>query len=179
MDFVSIAPAVKKRTNLPTEDYREQNSEPMCNETLHKRKPESPDLDYLAPDVLAFHETTPSVHGKARLTDGLKSMMELIPDHRAEIMSTTAVVNERKWSATVHLSLTGMLDIQRESINALERGRRELAPNPPFGLPWPSARLSYRGLSQWHAERTPPYSQRPSMRRMFLHRYMEQQRLHT
>lgn len=111
-------------------------------------------------------------------------MIDLMLDYRVEIVSTTAVVDERNGSATVdlHLFLTGMLDgIPREGVDGLlwSRGNVNSLPSPPFEYSWSSTRLFYRSLSYWHAERTPPYLEHPGMRKMLLHCCTEHQRLHT
>lgn len=121
-NFVSIAPATGKTTALSTEDFLKQCSEALCNETLNNRNFESPWIKYLAPDVVTIHETTPVAHGRDELVEGLRKYVALMPDYRAEILSSTAVVNEKKGTATVylHLLLSGMPDgIRRESVNVL------------------------------------------------------------
>jgi ketosteroid isomerase-like protein len=127
-DLVPIAPATMKRTTLSTEDYLKRNSEAICNETLNNRNFASPWLDYLAPDVVAIHETTPAVYGKDQLVENLRHMMEMMPDYHAKIVNTTVTVNEQKRTATVHLHLflTGMPDgLHRESVNVLTWQQRE------------------------------------------------------
>ena len=126
--FVPIAPATEKRVALSTEDFLKQTSVAICNETLNNKNFESPSLDFLAPDVITIHETTPVAHNKEQLVDNLRAMMQSMPDYRAEILSTTAVLNEAKGTATVylHLFLNGMPDgIQRESVNVLEWKRKK------------------------------------------------------
>ena len=125
--FIAIAPATGKRSTLSTEDYLKRNSEAICNETLNNRNFESPSLAYLAPEVLAIHETTPISTGREILIENLRSMMERMPDYHADILNSTAAVNERKGTAAVylHLFLTGMPDgIRRESVNVLDWVRR-------------------------------------------------------
>lgn len=127
MNFIPIAPATKQRVVLSTEDYLKRNSEAICNETLNNRNFESPWLDYLAPDVIGIHETIPVVHGKEQLIENLREMLRMMPDYHAEILSTTATVDERKGTATIylHLFLSGMPDgIRRESVNVLAWERR-------------------------------------------------------
>ena len=127
-EFVPIAPATVKRVALSTDDFLKHISVAICNDTLNKKNFESPSLDFLAPDVITIHETTPVAHNKEQLVDNLRSMMQSMPDYRAEILSTTAVVNEAKGTATVylHLFLNGMPDgIQRESVNVLEWRRKK------------------------------------------------------
>jgi hypothetical protein len=127
-DFVPIAPATGKRATLSTEDFLKQTSVAICNATLNEKNFESPSLDFLAPEVITIHETTPVAHDKQQLIDDLRSMMQSMPDYRAEILSKTAVVDEAKGNATVylHLFLNGMPDgIQRESVNVLEWKRKK------------------------------------------------------
>ena len=128
MNFVPIAPATKQRVVLSTEDYLKRNSEAICNEILNNRNFHSPWLDYLAPDVVAIHETTSVVQGRKQLVDNLREMLQTMPDYHADIVNTTATVDERKGSATVylHLFLSGMPDgIRRESVNVLAWERRK------------------------------------------------------
>ena len=116
-----------EKTILSTEDYLTRNSEAICNETLNNRNFESPWLDYLAPDVIAIHETTPISRGRERLIENLRSMIEQMPEYHADILNSTATVNERRGTAVVyiHLFLTGMPDgIRRESVNVLDWVRK-------------------------------------------------------
>lgn len=127
-EFIPIAPAKEKRIVLSTEDFLKEASVAICNDTLNNKDFESSSLDYLAPDVVTIHETTPVAHSKDQLVDNLRNMMQSMPEYRAEILSTTAVVNEAKGSATVylHLFLNGMPDgIQRESVNVLDWRKRK------------------------------------------------------
>ena len=126
--FIPIAPATKQRVVLSTEDYLKGNSEAICNETLNNRNFNSPWLDYLAPDVVAIHEATAVVQGRERLITNLRELLQTMPDYHADILNTTAIVNERKGTATVylHLFLSGMPDgIRRESVNVLAWQRRK------------------------------------------------------
>jgi hypothetical protein len=54
-------------------------------------------------------------------------MIERMPDYHADILNSTATVNEQKGTAAVylHLFLTGMPDgIRRESVNVLDWQRK-------------------------------------------------------
>lgn len=126
-NYVPIAPATKETKALSTEDILKQCSEALCNEILNNRNFENPWINYLSPDVVTIHETTPVAHGRAQLVEGLRKYVALMPDYRAEILSSTAVINEKKGTATVylHLLLSGMPDgIRRESVNVLTWKRR-------------------------------------------------------
>ena len=76
MDFIPIAPATEKRVTLSTEDFLKQTSVAICNATLNEKNFESPSLDFLAPEVVTIHETTPVAHNKQQLIDDLRSMMK-------------------------------------------------------------------------------------------------------